>query len=140
LAPGRPPAGAGAGIIGAVSFLVRVVVNALALGFAAWLFDGIEVGGSDTTEQVLTLLAVGLVFGVVNAIVAPVVKLLSLPFIILTLGLLLLVINACMLLLTSWIAENLDLAFSVDGFWTAVLGSIVISLVSAVLGAVLSGD
>jgi putative membrane protein len=123
-----------------VSFLVRVVVNALALGVAAWLFSGIEVRGTGTGDQALTLLVVAFVFGLVNAVVAPVVKLLSLPFIILTLGLLLLVINALMLLLTSSIAGALGLGFHVDGFGTALLGSIVISVVSAVLGAALRDD
>jgi len=120
-----------------VYFLVRVIVNALALAVAAWLFDGITVTGSSNGDKVLTLLLVAVVFGLVNAIIAPIVKLLSLPFIILTLGLLLLVINAFMLLLTSKIAEALDLGFHVDGFWTAVWGSLVISIASAVIGAVL---
>ena len=122
-----------------MTFLIRVVVNALALGAAAWLIDGIRVGG-DTQEQLLTLLAVGAVFGVVNAFITPVVKLLSLPFIILTLGLFLLVVNALMLMLTSSISDALGLRFTVDGFWTAVLGSIIISIVSAVLGALTSDD
>jgi putative membrane protein len=122
-----------------VTFLIRVVVNALALGAAAWLLAGISVGG-DTQEQLLTLLAVGAVFGVVNAFITPVVQLLSLPFIILTLGLFLLVVNALMLMLTSSISDALGLSFSVDGFWTAVLGSIIISIVSAVLGALTSDD
>jgi putative membrane protein len=128
------------GRIAIVGFVVRVVVNALALGAAAWLLDGIEVQGAGTGEQILTLIGVGLIFGLVNAIVAPIVKLLSLPFIILTLGLLLLVINAFMLLLTSRISEALGLDFTVDGFWTAVLGSLIISVVGAVLGAVLNDD
>ena len=123
-----------------MNFLLRVLVSALALGAAAWLFDGIEVVGEDTAEQALTLVAVAVIFGLVNAIVAPVVKLLSLPFIILTLGLLLIGINALMLWLTSEIAEALDLGFRVDGFWTAILGAIVISVVSAILGAVLDDD
>lgn len=123
-----------------MNFLVRVLVNALALGAAAWLFDGIRLRDADRTDQALTLLGVGLVFGLVNAIIAPVVKLLSLPFIILTLGLLLVVINALMLLLTSEIAQALDLGFRVDGFWTAVFGSIVISIVSAILSTVLLDD
>jgi len=120
-----------------VRFLVRVVVNALALAAAAWLFDGITVTGSSTGDKTLTLLVVALVFGLINAFVAPIVKLLSLPFIILTLGLLLIVINAFMLLLTSKIAGAMDLGFHVDGFWTAVGGSIVISIVSTILGAIL---
>ena len=123
-----------------MNFLLRVLVSALALGAAAWLFDGIEVVGKDTAEQALTLVAVAVIFGLVNAIVAPVVKLLSLPFIILTLGLLLVGINALMLWLTSEIAQGLDLGFRVDGFWTAILGAVVISVVSAILGAVLDDD
>lgn len=121
-----------------MAFLLRVVINALALGAAAWLLEGIRVGG-ETNEQLLTLLAVALVFGVVNTFIAPVVKLLSLPFIVVTLGLFLLVVNALMLLLTEEIADVLGLRFSVDGFWSALLGSIIISIVSAVLGA-LSDD
>ena len=74
--------------------------------------------------QLVTLLLVGVVFGVVNAIVRPVVTILSIPFIILTLGLLIFVINALMLLLTSWLSGQLGLGFHVDGFWTAVLGGI----------------
>lgn len=123
-----------------MSFLLRVLVSALALAAAAWLFDGIEVTDDKTSDQALTLLAVAVIFGLVNAIVAPVVKLLSLPFIILTLGLLLVLINAAMLWLTSEIAQGLDLGFRVEGFWTAVFGAIVISVVSALLGAVLDDD
>ena len=123
-----------------MSFLLRVLVSALALGAAAWLLDGIKVLGRDTGEQALILVAVAFIFGLVNAIVAPVVKLLSLPFIILTLGLLLLGINALMLWLTSEIAQGLDLGFGVDGFWTAIFGALIVSVVSAVLGGVLDDD
>jgi putative membrane protein len=123
-----------------MGFLIRLVVNAVALAAAAWLFDGIEVGGADDGERVLTLLVVALIFGLINAFIAPIVKLLSLPFIVLTLGLLLLVINALMLLLTSRLAEAFDVDFVVDGFWAALGGSIVISIVGALLGAVLDDD
>ena len=123
-----------------MTFVLRVLISALALAAAAWLFDGIEVVGAETSEQLLTLLGVAVVFGIVNAIVAPVVKVLSLPFIILTLGLLLLFINAAMLWLTSEIAAGLGLGFRVDGFWTTVLGALVISVVSAVLGGLLRDD
>jgi putative membrane protein len=134
-----PPSPFG-GRIGGVNFLIRVLVSALALGAAAWLFEDIEVQGTDTSEQILTLLGVALIFGFINAIIAPVVKLLSLPFIILTLGLLLLLINAFMLWLTSEIAQALDLGFRVDGFWTTVFGALVISIVSMVLNAILDND
>ncbi len=120
-------------------FLLWVVVNALAVGVATALLDGIELTGSTTGEQVVTLLVVGLVFGVIDSVVAPVVKLLSLPFILLTLGLLLFVINALMLMLTGWVAEQLGLGFQVDGFWTALLGAIVITIASWILEAVFPG-
>lgn len=118
-------------------FLIWVVVNAGALAVAAWLLEGIRVGGKTTGEQAVTLIIVALIFGVVNAIVEPVVKLLSLPFILLTLGLFLIVINALMLLLTSWISEQIGQRFVVDGFWTAVLGGIIIAIATWLLEAVL---
>lgn len=118
-------------------FLIWVVVNALALAAAAWLIEGIRVAGSSTEEQAITLIVVALIFGVVNAVVEPIVKLLSLPFIILTLGLFLIVINAAMLLLTSWISGELGRRFEVEGFWTAVLGAIVITISTWILEAVL---
>ena len=123
-----------------MSFLVRVVVNAIALGVACWLLPDISLTGATTTEGVLRLLLVAVVFGLVNAVVRPVVKLLSLPFILLTLGLLIFVINALMLMLTGWLSEQLGLGFSVDGFWTAVVGALIISLVSWGLELVLPGD
>jgi putative membrane protein len=116
-----------------MNLLIRVAVNAAALAVAAWLLDGIRL--TDRGDRVLTMLGVAVVFGLVNAFVAPVIKLLSLPFIILTLGLLLWVINAVMLLLTSSIADGLGLGFEVDGFGTALLGALIISVVGAVLGS-----
>ena len=117
--------------------MVWVLVNALALAVAAWLIQGIRVTGHTTGEKAVTLIVVALIFGVVNAVIAPVIKLLSLPFIVLTLGLFLLVVNAGMLLLTSWISGQLGHRFVVEGFWTAVLGAIVITLATWVLEAVL---
>ncbi len=114
-------------------FLIWVAVNALALAAATWLLEGITVTGGTERHRVLTLLLVAVVFGLVNAIVRPIVTLLSLPFIILTLGLLVLVINAFMLLLTSWLSRQLGLGFHVDGFWTAVLGAVVIMVATWIL-------
>lgn len=114
-------------------FLVWVTVNALALAVATGLLDGMRLTGDTRQDQVVTLVLVALIFGVVNAVVRPVVKLLSLPFIILTLGLLIFVINALMLLLTEWLARSVGLDFRVDGFWTAVLGAIVITVATWVL-------
>ena len=124
-----------------MKFLIWVVVNALALAAATWLLGGIELTGSSTEDRVITIVLVALIFGVINAVVAPIVKLFSLPFIILTLGLFLLVINAAMLLFTSWVAEKVGLGFHVDGFWTAVLGAIVVTVATWILEAVLpDGD
>jgi putative membrane protein len=111
-----------------------VLANALALGAAVWLLDGITLEGDSGSEKLLTLLVVALIFGIVNTVIGPIVKLLSLPFIILTLGLLLIVINAALLMLTSWLAGLLDLGFDVDHFfWTAIWGAIIISIVSMIL-------
>jgi putative membrane protein len=124
-----------------VRFIIWVVVNALALAAAVALLDGIELTGDTDADKALTLIGVALIFGVVNAVVGPIVKLLSLPFIILTLGLLLFVINAFLLLLTEWISRAFGLGFSVDGFWTAVLGAIIITVVTWALEFVLpDGD
>ena len=124
-----------------MKFLIRVIVDSLALAAAAWLIEGIYVTEEAREDQVIALVVVAVIFGLINAIVAPIVKLLSLPFIILTLGLFLLVINAALLLLTSWIAGEIGLGFEVDGFWAAVLGAIVITIATWILEAVLpDGD
>jgi putative membrane protein len=119
------------------NLLIRLLANAIALGVATWVVDGIKLQGPSTARQVLTLLIVAAIFGLVNAVVKPIAKLLSLPFIILTLGLLIFVINALMLMLTSWISGQLDVTFHVDGFVDALLGSLVITLVSWLLSVVL---
>jgi putative membrane protein len=123
-----------------VSFLMRVVVNAAAIAAACWLLAGIRLTDAGRGDQLLTLLVVGVLFGVVNAVVRPVVRFFSFPFILLTLGLLIFVINALMLMLTGWLSEQLGLGFSVDGFWTAIVGALVISVVSWCLELVLPGD
>lgn len=120
-----------------MKFVIWVVVNALALAAAIWLVQGITLTGKTDGSQVLRLILVALIFGLVNAIIAPIVKLVSLPFIILTLGLLLLVINALMLWLTSAISESLNLGFHVDGFWPAVFGALIITVATWVLEIVL---
>jgi putative membrane protein len=110
--------------------VIWVAVNALALAAAAWLLDGIRLSGPD---RALHLVLVALIFGVVNAIIRPVVKVLSLPLIILTLGLMIFVINALMLMLTGAISGHLGLGFHVAGFWTAVAGAIVVTIATWVL-------
>jgi putative membrane protein len=120
-----------------MKFVIWLVVNALALGAAVWLFDGITLTGDSTNDRLVTLLIVGAIFGVITSVVRPIVNFLSLPLIILTLGLMLLVTNALMLLLTSKVADTVGLNFHVDGFWTAVFGGIVISIASMIVESLL---
>jgi putative membrane protein len=120
------------------NLIIKLLANAVALAIAAWLVSGITIQGATTGRRILTLLIVAAIFGLVNALVKPIVKLLSLPFIILTLGLLIFVINAAMLLLTSWITGKLDVQFHVADFWpSALLGALVITIVGMLLNAVL---
>lgn len=122
------------------NFVVKTVANAAALAVAIWLFKNITLSGGNVGSKFLSLIVVALIFGLVNAIVKPIVKTLAVPLFILTLGLITLVINALMLLLTSWLAGKLDLHFHVHGFITAVLGALVISIVSWALHLVLPDD
>jgi putative membrane protein len=118
-------------------FLISWILSGAALAAAAGLLgDHMNIGqAADTTQERLVALAiVALVFSLINMFVAPVVKTLSIPFIVLTLGLFLLVINALLLLLTDWISGKLDVSFYVENFGWAVLGAIVISVVNAILG------
>ncbi|MGW1373301.1 phage holin family protein [Streptomyces sp. NPDC002446] len=121
-------------------FLVKTIANAAALAVAIWLLKDITLTGENTGRQVLTLVLVALIFGSVNFVVKPVVKLLSFPLFILTLGLITLVVNALMLLLTSWLAGKVDLAFHVNGFWPALLGGVIISIVSWAMHVVLPDE
>lgn len=117
--------------------LMSWILSAAALAAAAGLLgEHMNIGRAGDTDgdRIIALAVVALVFSLVNTFVAPIVKTLSLPFIILTLGLFLLVINALLLLLTDWIAGKLDVSFYVENFGWALLGAIVISIVNAVLG------
>ena len=109
-------------------FLVRWLVNAAALWVATQIVPGVSYSGGP-----LPLLAVALVFGVVNAVIRPVARILTFPIIILTLGLFALVINGLMLMLTSALSSALGLGFHVGGFWAAFWGALVVSVVSTIL-------
>lgn len=124
-----------------MNFLLKVLVNGVALWIASLLVDGIVfTDEGDTTRQVLTIGGVALVFGVLNAIIRPILWFLSLPVLILTLGLFTFILNAIMLALTSWVADLINLSFTVDAFWwDAVLGALIISIVSLIISAVLPG-
>jgi putative membrane protein len=128
-----------------VKLVTWLLTNAIGVAVAAWLipgirFDGPTSGNAELQDKAIPLLVVALILGLVSAVVEPVVKLLSLPVIILTLGLFLLVINALMLMLTGWIAGQADLGFHVNGFWAALLGSIIITLVTSFIGLAVDDD
>jgi putative membrane protein len=111
-----------------VGFLVRVLINAATIALAAAIIPGIRL------EGVWPALLAGLVLGLVNALVRPVLVILTLPLTVVTLGLFLLALNGVCLALTAWLVPGLDL----DGFLAAVLGALVISVVSWVLTAFVS--
>ena len=137
-------------------FLLRVLVNALALWVAAWLLPGMDITSTATTQaaadagagdvsgtvgSVLAYLFVGLIFGLVNALVRPIVSLLSLPITCLTLGLFALVINAGMLALTAWLSTYTPVHLTIDSFfWTAILGALITSIVAALAGKIAGAD
>jgi putative membrane protein len=122
------------------NFLVKTIANAGALAVAVWLLDKITLTGDSTGKKAGTLILVALLFGLVNVLVKPVVQVLTFPLFILTLGLITLVVNALMLLLTSWVAGKVDLSFHVEGFWTAVLGGLIVSIVAWILHVVLPDE
>ncbi|MEU6404158.1 phage holin family protein [Streptomyces sp. NPDC046985] len=123
-----------------MNFVVKTLANAGALAVAVWLLDKITLTGGGTARKVGTLIVVALVFGLVNLLVKPVVKVMTFPLFVLTLGLITLVVNALMLLLTSWVCGKLHLSFHVEGFWTAVLGGLIVSVVSWALNMVLPDE
>jgi putative membrane protein len=113
-------------------FIAKIVVTALAL-WATTILPGISLDGSSFWVNVGTLVAVAIIFGVVNAIIKPIIKTLGCAFYVLTLGLIALVVNALLFLLTGWLAGLLHLPFTVDGFWSALFGAIIVAVVSFVL-------
>ena len=120
-------------------FLIRVLASAAALAVATAVVAGIELTTASVTSKVLTLLAVALIFGVINAVLKPIVKIVGCAFYILTLGLIALVVNALLLWLTSWLADKLNLPWHITGFWPAFWGAIIVSVVGWLL-SILIGD
>lgn len=112
------------------NFIIRLIVTALALAVTAFLLPGIHV-----EDGILTLLLIALVFGIVNAILKPIITVLSCPLIILTLGLFYLVVNGLMLLITD---ELVGSNFEVDGIWWAILGGLVMGIVGSILESLLA--
>ncbi len=118
---------------GGLAFAIRVAVIAVSLWVATLVVDGIDISAGDTGSQVLTLVGVALIFGLVNAVLKPLIKVVGCPFYVLTLGLFGLVVNALLFLLVGFIADALGLPFTVGGFGAAFLGAIVVAVVGFVL-------
>ena len=128
-----------------LAFLSRWAITAAALAVAAQLIDGIwfegaSEGRAELDDKILPLLLVALISCAVTAWVKPLLTLLSIPFILVTLGLFLIVLNALLLRFTAWLADVVDIGFHVDGFWPAVWGWIIISVTTWFLDAVLGFD
>ncbi len=126
-------------------FLTWLLTTAVAVAAAAWIVDGIRFlgpssGSAELQQKIVPLLLVSLILGVVTSFVKPVLTVLSFPFIILTLGLFLLVINALLLMFTGFLAEQLDIGFRVAGFWPAVGGAIIITITTYVVDGFVGRD
>lgn len=119
-------------------FLIKLFVNAVALWVTASLVAGVHVlpYAPDTGAVIVTYLLVAFIFGVVNTIVGSVIRVVAFPLYILTLGLFSLIVNGALLLLSAWFSGFLGFGLVVDGFWDGVLGALVLSIVSWLLGLI----
>jgi len=128
-----------------MGFLLKLLAYAAGLAVASWLLDDIRFtgpsnGSAELQEKVLPLLGVALILTLVNTFIRPILNVISFPITILTLGLFLFVINGLMLLLANRIADWFDLGFRVNGFWTAVIGAIVITVVGWLVDKVVGDE
>jgi putative membrane protein len=117
-----------------MGILIRLLITAVSLWIATLVIDGIDLTSDSTSGKAGTLIAVAVIFGVVNAILRPIIKTIGCGLYVLTLGLIALVVNGLLFLLTSWIAGEVGLGFHVDSFWpAALLGALLVGVVSWVL-------
>jgi putative membrane protein len=124
-----------------MKILLRILVAAAALGVAAWVVPGIVLSGHSDESKALTLLIVAVIFGVVNAILKPIIKTVGCAFYVLTLGLIAIVVNGLLLWLTSWIAyDKLHEPFHVTGFVAALEGALIVAAVTWVLSLIIGDD
>ncbi|GGN47312.1 hypothetical protein GCM10010109_83380 [Actinoplanes campanulatus] len=117
----------------AMGILIRLVITAVSLWIATLVIDGIQLTADTAASKAGTLLAVAVIFGLINAILRPIIKTIGCGFYVLTLGLVAILVNGLLLLLTSWIAGKLELGFHVDGVIAAILGALLVGVVSWVL-------
>lgn len=119
-----------------MGILIRLVITAVSLWIATLVIGGIRLTTDSVPSKIGTLLAVAVIFGIINAVLRPIIKTIGCGLYVLTLGLLSLVVNGLLFLLTSWIAGKLDLPFHVDNFWpSAIFGALLVGIVSWILNA-----
>jgi putative membrane protein len=124
-----------------MKILLRILVSAAALGVAAWVVPGIVLTGHDTAAKVLTLLIVAVIFGLVNAVLKPIIKTVGCAFYILTLGLVAIVVNGLLLWLTSYIAyDQLHEPFRITGFVAALEGALIVGVVTWLIHLVIGEE
>jgi putative membrane protein len=121
-----------------MGILIRLVVTAVSLWIATLVISGIQLTTDSVPGKIGTLLAVAVIFGIINAVLRPIIKTIGCGLYVLTLGLISLVVNGLLFLLTSWVAGKFDLPFHVDNFWpTAILGALLVGIVSWLLNALI---
>jgi putative membrane protein len=123
-----------------MKLVLRILVTAAAVAIAAALVPGIQLPTSRTSEKIFTLIVVALIFGLVNAVLKPIIKVVGCIFYVLTLGLIGLVVNGLLFWLTSWVAGQLKLPFHITGFWPALWGAIIVGIVGWLLNLFLHDD
>jgi putative membrane protein len=117
-------------------FIFRLVVNGFALFAAVYLVPGLNL----QNESPVSYIVLALIFGVVNALVKPILKLLTCPIILLTLGLFTIIINVAVVYITAWLGGQFGFGLSVPDFWTGLFGALVISVVSFVLSIIFKDE
>ena len=124
-----------------MAFVIRVLINAVAIWFTTLIVPGLTIEGAESTGQrALIIIGIALVFGIVNAIIKPVIHVVAFPLYVLTLGLLTLVVNAALLELTAWITQHTSWHLHIDNFGTAIIAALIISVVSFVLSLLIPGS
>jgi putative membrane protein len=122
-----------------MGLILRLAATAIALWIAELLISGIRVEAETTAGTIGTIVAVAVIFGIINAVLRPIIKTIGCALYALTLGLIAIVVNALLFMLTGWIAQQLDLAFMIDNFWpSAVLGALVVAIVSWLINMVVT--
>jgi putative membrane protein len=120
-----------------MSYLIRLAISAVSLWITTLIVSGVHVTTDSTVTKIFTIIVVAAIFGVINMILLPIIKTIGCAFYVLTLGLISLIVNGLLFMLTSWIAGGINLPFHVDNFWpSAVLGALIVGLIGWVIGLV----